>query len=243
VAPQPEMSRQELIAAQALLSGLTAFSERAGHDLLGPLNQAGSLLALFVKRNEDGRNSETDNLMEFLKNASSRMERITAGVRKYMEIAGRLPRLEPVDLNAALTSAQATLERAISETGAVIVSGPLPVVPADPVHMLTIFEILIGNSIKFGRRDAPPRIRISSVKAGGSAGDGHGIEVSDNGIGIDPEYNESVFLPFKRLSGYPGAGLGLATAKLIAELHGGSIRLNTAPPGGGTSLQFTIGSV
>jgi light-regulated signal transduction histidine kinase (bacteriophytochrome) len=239
MSPRPETSRREAIAAQALLSGLTELSTRAGHDLLGPLNQAGSLLTLFVSRYRSQLDSEADKLLEFLQIASTRMESVVAGVRKYMEIAGGLPGLGPVDLNASLASSLALLKKPISDSGAVIVSDPLPVVSADPAMMVTLFEILIDNAVKFRNPDASPRIHVSS----GPAGE---IAVADNGIGIDPEYSELVFRPFKRLNGsaYAGAGLGLATAKLITGLHGGHIRIGhiseRAEPRCGTGVRFAL---
>jgi light-regulated signal transduction histidine kinase (bacteriophytochrome) len=237
MAPQPEMNRQEMIAAQALLSGLTELSARATHDLLGPLNQAGSLLALFVKRYGGRLDPEADKLLEFLQSASLRMESVIAGVRKYIEIAGKPPSFGPVDLNVSLASSRSLLERAISGSGAVIVSDSLPVVSADAAQMVKIFEIIIGNSIKFRKPDAPPHIEVCPI----GAGEVRGIKIADNGIGIDPQYRDSVFLPFRRLNGreYEGNGLGLAMAKLIVELHGGNIGIDSTPPHG-THVKFTV---
>lgn len=245
MAPQPETNPPDVIAAQALLAGLNELSSHAGHDLLGPLNQAASLLALFVKRYGSRLDPDADKLLEFLQNASNRMEGVAAGVRKYMEIAGRRPSLEPVDLNVSLASSLSLLENAISGSGAVIVSDPLPVVSADAAHMVTMFEILIGNAIKFRRPDAPPHIQISF----GRAGDFRDIAILDNGIGIDPECRETVFVPFRRLNGraYAGAGLGLATAKLITQMHGGNIRIGPAPECESspyrTCVQFTMRTI
>lgn len=246
MAPQPQVGRQEEMVTQALLSGLTKLSARAGHDLLGPLNQAGALLALFIKRYRNQLDADADHLLEHMQSASTRMEGVVAGVRKYMEIAGRVPRFGPVDLNTTLAFSLGLLEKPIAERGAVIVSDPLPVVSADAAHMMTMFEILIGNAIKFRRPDAPPYIQVSFRRTG----DFQCIAIADNGIGIDPEYRDMVFLPFRRLNGaeYAGAGLGLATAKLIIEMHGGSICIESVPEWqpsreqclGGTYVQFTV---
>jgi light-regulated signal transduction histidine kinase (bacteriophytochrome) len=235
--PRPETSRRELAEAQALLSALTEFSARGGHDLLGPLNQAGSLLSLFVKRYRNQLDAEADQLLEFLQRASSTIQGVVAGVREYLAIAGTAPRFEAVDLNASLASSLEPMEKAISECGAVIESDSLPVVSADAAQMVTVFGILIGNSIKFRRPETLLRIRISFR----SAGEERVIAVADNGIGIDPESSETPFLPFQRLNGkeYPGAGLGLAMAKLIIELHGGKIGINPVPSGG-TCIRFTV---
>jgi light-regulated signal transduction histidine kinase (bacteriophytochrome) len=243
MAPQPQMSRQDAIATQALLSGLTSLSARAGHDLLGSLNQARTLLALFINRYRNQLDADADRLLEHMQSASTRMEGVVAGIRKFMEIAGRPPRFETVDLNTTLASSLGLLQKPIAECGAVIAADPLPVVSADAVHMLTMFEILIGNAMKFRRPDAPPYIQVSFRQAG----DFPCVAIADNGIGIDPEYRDLVFLPFRRLNGaeYPGAGLGLATAKLITEMHGGNIRIDKAPDPEqsphGMCVQFTVG--
>ncbi len=234
--PTSEASAREAIAARALLSALTEFSSCARHDLLAPINQAGSLLALFMRRNGGQRNSEAEDVLQLLQNASTRMERLAAGIRKFLDVAGRVPRFEPVDLKVALSASLGMLKKTISETGAAIVSDPLPVVSADPAHMVTILEILISNSLRFRRAGAPPRIRISSVKEGGI----DAIQVADNGIGIDAEYAESVLRPFRRLGGSPEPGLGLAMAKLIVDLHGGRIGIHPASSGVGTVVQFTV---
>lgn len=245
MAPQPEISRQEAVAAQALLSGLTELSSRAGHDLVGPLNQAASLLALLIKRYGSQLDPEADKLLEFLQHSSSRMEGVAAGLRKYMEIAGRPPSFAPVDLDASLACSLSLLDEAISESGAVVVSDSLPTVLADAANMVTMFEILIGNSIKFRRPDTPPRIHVFSR----STGDINIIAIADNGIGIDPEAGESIFLPFQRLRGmeYSGAGLGLASAKLIAEIQGCDIRIGTIPDcepsPHGTQIRFTVRNI
>jgi light-regulated signal transduction histidine kinase (bacteriophytochrome) len=240
MAPQPECGPPEVTVANALLSGLNDLSSRAGHDLLGPLNQAASLLALFLKRQGDSPDAQADTLLEFLQSSSIRIEGVLAGFRRYLEIASKPPSFEAVDLNASLAASVALLEKEIAESRAVIAVGQLPVVSADSAQTVAIFEILIGNAIKFRRPEVPPRIQVSLIRKGGL----QSISIADNGIGIDPEYAETAFLPFKRLNGaqYPGAGLGLSVAKLIAEMHGGQIRINREQKRhpGGTEVLFTV---
>lgn len=236
MATMTELKPREAMAAKVLLSALTEFSSCARHDLIAPINQTASLVALFIRRNGDQQNTEAKEILELLESASTRMDRLTAGIRTYMEVAGRLPHFEPVDLGMALSAALGRLQGTISETGAVIVPDPLPVVAADPANMVTIFEILIGNSLRFRRADESPRIRVSSAREKGV----DGIQVEDNGIGIDPGYTEAVLRPFKRLGGNPEPGLGLAIAKLIVDLHAGSISIHPAPSGVGTVARFTV---
>ena len=242
MAPQPQSAPQEVTVANALLSGLNDLSARAGHDLVGPLNQAASLLALFLKRGGDSPDPQAATLLEFLQSSSNRIEGVLAGFRRYLEIASKPPGFETLDLNVSFASSLALLEQEIAASGAVIALGQLPMVSADSAQMVSIFEILIGNAIKFRRQDVSPRIQVSVIREG----EVRSISVADNGIGIDPEYREAVFLPFKRLNGaqYPGAGLGLAMAKLIVEMHGGRIRINPERRKypGGTEVLFTVQS-
>jgi light-regulated signal transduction histidine kinase (bacteriophytochrome) len=235
-----ELARQDL-AVQALLAGLTDFCARAGHDLVGPLNQAGSLLTLFVQRHRNQPDPEADTLLDFLQSASSRMEDVAEGIRRYLEVAARIPDHQQVDLNSSLAASLRLLAKSISDSAAAVSSDFLPVVSADSLHMVTIFEALIGNSIKFRSPDVLPRVHISARRAG----DAWAIAVADNGIGIDREFIETAFLPFKRLNGreYRGAGLGLAMAKMIAELHCGKIWFEPVPEHagpGGTCVAFTV---
>jgi light-regulated signal transduction histidine kinase (bacteriophytochrome) len=231
--------QREAIEARALLAGLTALSARAGHDMVGPLNQAGSLLALFLKRHRDTIDPDGNQLLEFLQASAARMEGVVEGMRKYMAGVARAPVHAPVDLNQALAGALERLKNAIDESGAVIIAEPLPVVSADVSQVTTVFEHVIGNAIKFRDPDKTPRIYVSA----GCEGDMPAITIRDEGIGIDPEYGEAVFTPFKRLNGreYAGAGLGLALVKTIIEMHGGSVRIVPATEGvEGSSVQFTL---
>jgi len=220
---------------------MAEFSARAGHDLLGPMNQASSLLALFVQRYGNELDAEADVLLGFLQSSSVRMQGVVAGVLGYLDVAGSAPALASVDVNVSLASARLSLAKAIAESSAEIVSGRLPVISADGKRMTAVFEILLGNAIKFRRPSDAPRIHVSSERCG----ENWLFTVEDNGLGIDAEYREAAFQPFRRLNGkeYPGAGLGLATAKLIVELHGGSIRIEPASrvefrPG--TAVLFTV---
>lgn len=245
MAPQPDAEPPERVRARTLARELAEFSARAGHDLLGPLNQASSLLALFVHHHKPAPGSESDQseaglLLDFLQSSAARMQGVIAGVQPFLNAAAAMPDFRPADLNEALAAAQLRLDKAIAASGAVIASDTLPVVPGNIHQMGTVFEALIDNAIKFRRLDEPPRIRISARQSGGD----WIFTVADNGIGIDAEYREAVFLPFRRLHGkeFPGAGMGLATAKLIVGLHGGEIRIEPVSEDGtapGAAVVFT----
>ncbi len=246
MSPEPDRDRRDAIRSQALARAMAEFSARAGHDLLGPLNQAGSLLALFVERYGNRLDAEADVLLGFLQSSSVRMQGVVAGVLAHLDVAGSAPSVAPVDMNVALAAARLSLAKAIAESAAAIAPETLPVVAADANRMAAIFEILLGNAIKFRHPSEPPRIHISAERVTSeNTGASWLFACEDNGLGIDAEYREAVFLPFRRLHGkeYPGAGLGLATAKLIVELHGGRIWIEPASRAGyarGAAVVFTL---
>jgi light-regulated signal transduction histidine kinase (bacteriophytochrome) len=223
-------------AAKVLQEELIGFSSRAGHDLLGPLNQAASLLALFVKRYRNELDAGADVLLDHLLNAAAKMDTVTEGVRRYLSVAGRPIDYATVDLSTALSSALAVLEPVVKSSGATVTADVLPIVECGSAQMTAAFEILIDNAIKFRRPEEAPRVRVSAVSEEGEVR----LAVTDNGIGIDPRYWQ-VMLPFRRLNGreYPGAGLGLATARLIARLHGGGLRVESTP-GAGTTVTIML---
>jgi light-regulated signal transduction histidine kinase (bacteriophytochrome) len=129
------------------------------------------------------------------------------------------------------------LQAAISETDAVVTHDPLPIVPADASQLRQLFQNLVGNAIKF-RGEQPPRVHICARTEDGCAQ----FAVRDNGIGIEPEYAERIFVIFQRLHNrrtYPGTGVGLAICKKIVERHGGRIWVESQI-GRGTTVHFRL---
>jgi light-regulated signal transduction histidine kinase (bacteriophytochrome) len=146
-----------------------------------------------------------------------------------------------VDLTAVVTQAEANLSYRISEAGAAVHYGRLPIVPGDPALLGSLFDNLIGNAIKYRRPDVPPVVSISTEHDSGSAS--WHFTLSDNGIGIEPQYAERVFAVFQRLhlrDQYGGTGIGLAMCRKIIEFHGGRIWLDTTTPGPGATFRFTL---
>ena len=233
--PQPDPS--------VLYDELTVFAARAGHDLSGPLNQAATLVSLFVKRH--GQPGEKDPLLGHLENAAKRMTSLLAGIRGYLEIAGSRPDFQPASASAALTACQASLQKTIAETDAWLTSGPLPEVLADHSHLLALFFSLIENALIFRKPGERPVIHVSALRAGAF----WSFTIADNGAGMEQAQAEAALLPFKRLSAghsgernAEGSGLGLATANLIVRLQGGGIAIQSQP-GEGTSVTFTLRAV
>jgi light-regulated signal transduction histidine kinase (bacteriophytochrome) len=237
----PAREPDRAIETRALLAALRELSARAGHDMVGPLNQAGSLLALLVKRYKGELDGDAHQLLEFLQSASARMEGVINGLRDYMEAVGKAPAYSALDLNGSLELALRRLQTEIAASDATIERGRLPMARADETQLSIVFEQLIENAIKFRNAGEPARIRI----AGTREGDIVTVTIRDYGIGIDPEQADSIFLPFKRLNGreYPCSGLGLAAVKAIIEMHGGTIWLANPDAEGGTAIAFTLAAV
>jgi light-regulated signal transduction histidine kinase (bacteriophytochrome) len=133
--------------------------------------------------------------------------------------------------------ALARLELAVGRAGATVTAGPLPRVVAEPTELLQVFQNLVSNALKF-RRDEAPRVGVSAERSGSE----WVIAVADNGIGIEPDYFDRVFVVFQRLhppATYPGTGIGLAICKKIVERHGGRIWVESAP-GRGSTFFFSL---
>jgi light-regulated signal transduction histidine kinase (bacteriophytochrome) len=143
----------------------------------------------------------------------------------------------PVITEDALRWALTNLHELVQESGATITHGTLPVINADPDHMVQLLQNLIGNAIKYRRADEPARIHVSAALYGK---DWH-FSVRDNGQGFAPQYAELIFVAFKRLHGQEvaGSGIGLATCKRIVELNGGRIWAVSGGENCGAEFCFT----
>ncbi|MGW1942610.1 sensor histidine kinase, partial [Streptomyces goshikiensis] len=133
--------------------------------------------------------------------------------------------LQSIELETVLNRTMSSLSVSIEESGAEITHDPLPPLVADPTQMGMLWQNLIGNAIKFHRPGQTPKVHISAEREG----DLWRFAVTDNGIGIAPEYAEKVFVIFQRLhtkDAYSGSGIGLAMCKKIVEFHGGTIAVD-----------------
>jgi chemotaxis family two-component system sensor kinase Cph1 len=142
-----------------------------------------------------------------------------------------------VDCRALLSEVRQALAAAIQESAAVITCAELPAIWADRTQMAQVFQNLIGNAIKFRGKSAP----VISVQAE-KKNEQWIFSVTDNGIGIAPEYAENIFVVFQRLHAraeYPGNGIGLAICKKIVQRYGGKIWVESQP-GCGCAFKFTM---
>jgi PAS domain S-box-containing protein len=219
---------------------LEQFAYIASHDLQEPLRMVASYTQLLGKRYKGKLDGDADEFISFAVEGANRMQRLINDLLTYSRVGTRGQGPEPIYSEQVLDEALATLQLAITESAAQVTHDPLPKVLADGAQLGQVFQNLIGNALKY-RGDAPPRIHISAAQEG----DMWVFSVRDNGIGIDPDYHERVFVIFQRLHTREegsGTGMGLAVCKKIVERHGGRIWLESEL-GKGATFYFTIPAV
>jgi signal transduction histidine kinase len=217
---------------------LEQFAYVASHDLQEPLRKVASFTQLLERRYKGQLDERADQYIAFAVDGAKRMQVLINDLLAFSRV-GRLTR-EHVEIGAdeLVDQALANLSLAIEESGATItVADGMPRVSVDAPLLVVVFQNLIGNALKF-RGEQPPEVTVSWA----DAGDQWEFSVADNGIGIEPEYSDRIFVIFQRLhpkDAYPGTGIGLAMCRKIAEYHGGRIWLDTSVDSG-TVVRFTL---
>ncbi|MHA6628224.1 sensor histidine kinase [Pseudonocardia sichuanensis] len=219
---------------------LEQFAYVASHDLQEPLRKVSSFCQLLQRRYSGQLDERADQYIAFAVDGAQRMQRLINDLLAFSRVGRTTEGFRKVDLGELAAAAVAQLESAREEAGGELVVGELPTVTGDPGLLQALLANLLGNGLKFRREDVPPVVRIEARRDG----DHWEITVADNGIGIEPEYGEKIFVIFQRLHGrevYPGTGIGLALAKKIVEFHGGRIGLvSGSGPDPGTTIRFTL---
>ncbi|MDA2923427.1 ATP-binding protein [Acidobacteria bacterium AH-259-L09] len=216
---------------------LEQFASVASHDLQEPLRMVTSYLQLLERRYQGKLDSDADEFIHYAVDGATRMHRLIEDLLAYSRLATRSKDFELTDSQAVFKQVVADLRKAIQESNAGVTHDSLPTLMADETQLTHVFQNLIANAIKF-RRDRPPEVHIGAERKEGE----WLFSVRDNGIGIDPEGAERIFVIFQRLHGrdeYSGSGIGLAICKTIVERHGGRIWVESAP-GKGSTFYFTI---
>ena len=225
-------------ALQDLNANLKHFSYAAAHDLQQPLRLVTLYTELLSRRYKGKLDPEADKFIAYAVDGAHRIEAMLSDLREYWSANDqKIEQLGPIDCNSVLEKSLGDLDVSIQESGAVVTHDSLPVVTAEAFPLTVLFQNLISNAIKYRRPEAPPKIHVSAQRSGAA----WEISVTDNGMGIEPKYLETIFTPFKRLHGseYPGTGLGLAMCQRVVERYRGHIWAESTY-GQGSTFHFTL---
>jgi light-regulated signal transduction histidine kinase (bacteriophytochrome) len=216
---------------------LEQFAYIASHDLQEPLRMVSGFTGLLQRRYAGKLDADADEFIGFAIGGVNRMQELINDLLSYSRVGREEVSAKPVDMQLVVDQALANLQTTIEERSALVSRGPLPMVLANHGMLVRVFQNLIGNALKFCKAERPI-VRIAAEQRGTE----WVFSVADNGIGIDPQYRDRIFLIFQRLhqqGEYPGTGIGLAVVKRIVERNGGRIWLESEP-GKGTTFFFTL---
>ncbi len=232
-----EKLQKTLIELEESNEELEQFAYIASHDLQEPLRMVSSFLQLLVKKHTSQLNSEALEFINFAVDGSNRMRQLIKDLLAFSRVGTRGSPFEKTDMNGILKTVKDNLSESIKENEVKIMIKNLPEVIVDRTQIIQVFQNLISNAIKFKGKDNP----IIEISAGKKK-QCWKFRISDNGIGIEKQYMEKIFVIFQRLhtrNEYEGTGIGLAICKKIIERHGGRIWLDSTP-GKGSEFFFTI---
>ncbi|MEH2054683.1 MAG: ATP-binding protein [Nostoc sp.] len=216
---------------------LKKFAYVASHDLQEPLNQVVNYVQLLEMRYGEKLDEEAHEFISYAVQGVSLMQTLIDDVLAYSKVDMQAIAFQITEVETALNRALSNLRQRINETGATITHDPLPTVMADSTQLMQLFQNLIGNALKF-HSDQPPQIHLGAERIE----DAWLFSVRDNGIGIDPQFSDRIFVIFQRLhtrDEYIGTGMGLAICKKIVECHRGRIWIESTL-GEGATFYFTI---
>jgi two-component system, chemotaxis family, sensor kinase Cph1 len=217
---------------------LKQFAYIASHDLQEPLNQVSSYVQLLETRYGEQLDRDAKEFIGFAVEGVHLMQTLIDDVLVYSKVDLLGIEWKPTAVEIALNRALSHLHGLISETGAIVTSDPMPTILADGTQLTQLFQNLIGNAIKFRKPGTVPQVHISAARQQND----WLFAVSADGIGIDPQFFDRIFVIFQRLhtrDEYSGSGIGLTICKKIVECHHGKIWVTSAPGQGATFL-FTI---
>jgi signal transduction histidine kinase len=216
---------------------LQQFAYVASHDLKEPLRMVASYTQLLARRYKGKLDADADEFIRYAVDGANRMQWLINDLLAYSRVSVQDKAFEEVDCNGVLDEVLSNLQMAVEESLAVVTRDSLPRVMADRVQLGQLFQNLIGNAIKFHGKE-PPRVYVSVERRPNE----WLFSIRDNGVGLDPEYAERIFVIFQRLhdrNEYPGPGIGLAICKKIVERHGGRIWVESQA-GQGATFYFTL---
>jgi signal transduction histidine kinase len=229
-------ARQAEEALRRSNDDLRHFAYMVSHELNEPLRMITSYSQLLGTRYGGKLDEDADQFIDYIITGTTRMKHFLGDLLKYSQAVNANDDFRKCSTEAILWAARANLELAIQETGATITHEPLPDVLGNETQLTHVFQNLISNALKY-RRDVRPEVHIGVADKDAE----WEFAITDNGIGIEPQYLEQIFGIFKRLHGrnVPGTGIGLALCKRIVEAHGGQIWVESQP-GAGSTFFFTL---
>ena len=232
-----EASKQYAEELRRSNAELEQFAYVASHDLQEPLRMITSYIQLVEQRFTGQLDTDAREFIGFAVDGAARMKSLINDLLTYSRVQRAKIEFAPVSMESVLNQVKNNLRVTISECSAEITNGPLPEITANEGQMIQLIQNLIGNALKF-RREMPPKIHISAVRDKTE----WTFAIRDNGIGIDEEYKDRIFVIFQRLHGrdqHPGTGIGLAVCKKIVERHNGRIWVESKL-GEGATFYFAL---
>lgn len=217
---------------------LERFAYVASHDLQEPLRTLAGFSELLSERYSGRLDGDADEFLGFIRSGALRMQTMVQDLLSYSRVGTHGEPFAAVDCAVLVDEVIADLGAAIEEAGARVSHDALPTLEADRAQLRQAFTNLVGNALKYRRPGVPPEVRVSAERVEGA----WQLAVTDNGIGIEPQYFERIFVVFQRLHGrdeYPGTGIGLAITQRVVERHGGRIWVESRH-GEGSTFRFTI---
>ena len=234
-----EKEREELIQElERSNRELQQFAYVSSHDLQEPLRTITVYAQLVQNRYQGKLDEKGAKYLTYMFNAATRMSSLITDLLAFSRVGSRVEPFQPVEMESVLNDVLTNLKVTIEESGAEITHDPLPQVEGDRGQLTQLLQNLVANGLKYQKKEAAPRVSISVERLD----DEWLFGVHDNGIGIDPQFYDRIFIIFQRLhkrEEYSGTGMGLAICRKIVERHGGRIWVESRP-GEGASFYFSL---